>query len=229
MSRSFHSIAAASAVFVATLAACDSTSAPRTKYPVNLQVASLAASSTASAATPPAGLELTEVRLSVGQTSLGSGEQFGCQDCQDEGSEAESDGTPRIATIPATGGPVLLAIERVPAGSYPEAQIDLAKPLTAAFGGAQDNTIEITGKYKGTSFTIAFPILGTFHQVLTPPVVVAANAGAPVSVTIALPVAAWFTASDGTALDPANPAQLSQIQANVRTFFSVDSSEGAPE
>jgi hypothetical protein len=228
MSRSFRGAHAAGAVLLATaLVACGSSStAPGPRHAVSLQVSPLSASHSSSTAAVPAGLELTGVRLSIGQTSLGSGEQFGCQDCQNEEAEsAQSDGAPSIVAIPATGGPVLLAVEQVSAGTYPEAQIDLVKPVTPAFGGVADNTIEITGKYNGTSFTVAFPILGTFHQLLTPPVTVTGTANAPISATVTLPVASWFTGSNGVALDPGNPAQLAQIQANARSYFSVDAGE----
>jgi hypothetical protein len=113
----------------------------------------------------------------------------------------------------------------VAAGTYSEAQVDLVKPVTPALGGAADNTIQITGKYNGASFTIAFPAFGTYHQVLSPPVTVSDNAGATVSATISLPVGAWFTGANGSALDPANPAQLAQIQANVRAYFPVEADD----
>lgn len=227
MSQPFRGATTAGALLLAgAVAACGTSStAAGPRQPVSLHVASLSASSSAAA---PAALQLTTVRLSIGQTSLGSGEQFGCQDCQDEGAEAaQSDGTPSIVTVPATGGPVLLAIEQVQAGTYSEAQIDLVKPVAPAFGAA-DNTIEISGTYAGTSFTVAFPIHGTFHQTLTPPVTVGSSTSAPISATISLPVAAWFTAN-GVELNPADPAQLAQIRTNVQAYFSADAGEGQPD
>jgi len=66
------------------------------------------------------------------------------------------------------------------------------------------------------AFTLPIAVAGSFRETLTPPVdVPAGRASGPIQVTITLPVASWFT-SNGTALDPANPTQRAQIEANAR-------------
>lgn len=209
-----------------TFAGCNGAStAPALRHAVKLQIASLAASPSIGSV---AGLQLTTLRLSVGQTSLGSGDQFGCQDCQTEGAESlQSASSPTIVTIPAAGGSVSLSTEQVQAGTYGIAEIELA-PGTGMPGQAADNTIEISGSYQGSAFTIALPVIGTFRQVLSPPVTVSGIPGAPLVATISLPVASWFSAN-GVSLNPANPAQLAQIETNVRSYFSVPETGGRAE
>ena len=209
------------------LAACSSTAtAPSARHGVSLQLASIAASPSVGTV---AGLQLTTVRLSIGQTSLGSGEQFGCQDCQNEGDEtSQSDSKPTIITVPATGGSVLLATEQVQAGTYSAAEIELVTPSSALLGQAANNTVEVNGSYQGKAFTIALPVLGTFRQTLSPPVTVSGTQTAPLAATLTLPVASWFTAN-GVALDPANASQLAQIETNIRSYFSAPEAGGRGE
>lgn len=209
-----------------TLAGCSgNATAPAPRHAVKLQIASLGASPSVGSV---AGLQLTTLRLSIGQTSLGSGDQFGCQDCQTEGSESlQSASTPTIVTIPAAGGSVSLSTEQVPAGTYGIAEIDLA-PGTGIPGQAANNTIEISGSYQGSAFTIALPVIGTFRQVLSPPVTVSGTPGVPLVATLSLPVASWFTAN-GASLNPADPRQLAQIETNIRSYFSVPETGGRAE
>lgn len=210
-----------------TLAACSAApSAPATRYPVSLSVASVAASG---GVAPPVGLSFSSVRLSIGQTSLGSGDQFGCQNCQDQNSDAaQSPPAAAVVSIPAAGGPVLLATERVLPGTYPQAEIDLVPPAGAMLGGSATNTIEITGSYRGAPFDVAFPVIGTFVQSLSPPTIVGTSTSQSLSATITLPLASWFSAN-GTALDPGNPIQRARIEANIRTFVTAESAAVEPD
>lgn len=212
------------------LAACNagSSTAPRASAPVQFSLAARtsSASATAGAAT------ITGLRLAVGELSLGNGSQYGCQDCQDnsvDGPEGtETHNASQIVTVPLNGGPVQLATEAVQPGRYAQAQIELTPRATTA-GWTPGATIEIAGTYAGTPFTLALPVAGTFNQTLAPPVdVTTASAGSPVSVTITLPVSAWFTGPNGVALDPTNPAARAQIEANVRaTLQAGEAGEGA--
>lgn len=221
-----HAVATALLV-TATLAACDSSpTAPRLRRPVSLSIAPLGSS--ASVASLP-GMQFSTARLSIGQTSLGAGDQFGCQDCQTEGSEAEQpEARPTIVTIPATGGPVVLATEQVQPGTYREAQIDLVQPSSATLGDSPANTVEVVGTYQGRPFDVAFPVVGAFIQQLIPPVTVTASSAQNLTTTITLPLAAWFS-RNGAALDPNDPAQRSVIAANIRAFVTAEAKGERPE
>lgn len=203
--------------------ACDSGSStgPRASAPVQFSLAARTASAPATAGA----VTITGLRLAVGELSLGNGGQYGCQDCQDNSADGpkgtETANAPQIVTVPLNGAPVQLATEAVQAGRYAQAQIELTPRATTA-GWTPGTTVEITGTYAGTPFTLALPVAGSFNQTLTPPVdVTAASSGAPVAVTITLPVSAWFTGANGVALDPANPAARAQIEANVRATLQA--------
>lgn len=197
---------------VVALSACDSTS-PKATHPVSINAS---AAATVLAGPPSGPLEILGLRLSVGQASLGSGEQFGCQDCEDTGSEA--DAAPTLMAIPIGGGTVVLATERVGPGRYPAVEIELLPPVATA-GWATGAAIEVTGTFGGTAFTLPLAIQGTFRAVLPQPVDVPAGLlASPIQVFVSIPVASWFV-GNGTVLDPTNPAQRAQIEANARDAF----------
>lgn len=185
------------------------------RHPVNL---SLRATTTAAAATTAAALQVSSLRLLVDQASLGSGDQFGCQDCQ-----GGPDGQNEVATVssvvsvPLDGSAVDLATEQVQPGSYPQVEIELGGATPA--GWANGQTVEIQGTNNGTPFTIAVAVNGSFRETLSPPIVVTSAATSSLPVVVTLPVASWFT-SGGQALDPGVPAQLAQIETNIKASFS---------
>ena len=62
------------------IAGCDSGTGPKTGQPVDFR---LAASAPSTAAAGP--LSIASFQLVAGGAALGSGDQFGCQDCQNSG------------------------------------------------------------------------------------------------------------------------------------------------
>jgi hypothetical protein len=214
-------IGAVTAVAALAISACDSTG-PRASHPVAIKVAAHSASlAGSSAAAGP--LEITGLRLVVGQTALGSGDQFGCVDCQDSGSDSEAAAAPLLLVVPVDGTPVSVRTESVGAGRYSAVEVEVvsADPALRAANPSWpvNATIEVVGRYNGVDFTLPLNIEGSFQETLTPPVdVPAGGPSGPIQVTITLPVAAWFT-SNGTALDPANSAQRAQIETNARASF----------
>ncbi|MDP1890031.1 MAG: hypothetical protein Q8K55_03995 [Gemmatimonadaceae bacterium] len=221
-----HSTRALSLATIALLAgACDSPSAPRPSSPVAFRLAAnTAVAATVTAAGP---LEITSFRLVVGAVSLGSGQQFGCVDCQNDDGEGES--PQQLIDVPLGGGTVLVTTEPVSAGRYGEAEISVEQPGASLAGTAAwtpGASMEIVGRVNGTVFRLPLTITGSFLQALVPPIDVSANAApTAVPVTITLPVASWFTAN-GTALDPSVPAQRAQIEANARASFQATETEG---
>lgn len=215
---------------VGAAAACNNaTTAPKNTQPVAIQVAA----ATASAATAASPLALQSLRLAVNLAALGSGDQFGCIDCQGGPQDTGAEGTSSsmIVAVPPGGGSVQLATEQVSPGRYQDVELELAAPsaqlLTANPDWQPGVTIEIKGAFSGKPFILTLPVQGTFRQHLPTPVDVPASAAAgPITVTITLPLADWFSAN-GSPLDPNDPAQRAQIEANARRFFQpVETSAG---
>lgn len=208
------------------IAACGQGTGPGRRAPVNFQVAASAAART-TAASPAGAVNITGVRLAILEASLGSGDQFGCQDCQG-GSDNESAAAARIVSVPVGGGAVSVASDEVKEGTYRQAEVSLAGPA-AAQGWTPGATIEIQGDVNGAGFTLPLAIPGSFRETLEPPVVVAGTTSpSTVSVTITLPIASWFQSATGP-LDPADPAQRAQIEANARASFQPLESGGRGE
>ena len=159
---------------------------------------------------------MTSLRLVVEGVDLGNDGESECEDCDDED---DDDLAPSLIVVPIDGGTVSIQADDVSPGTYGRAEIDLVGPtpslLAADPGWTAGATIEVTGSYGGAPFTLALPIEGELHQTLNPPVTVGAAGEGTIAITVTLPLAAWFE-SNGVVLDPNDPAQRAQIEANVR-------------
>lgn len=211
-----------------TITACDQSAGPKSVQPVNIRVA--ASTSVAGPAQAAGPLEISSVKLVLGRASLGSGDQFGCADCQGGGEEAPA--PPTLFDLPLNGGSVLVAVDEVGPGRYAEAELSLERPTAAAVASVADwtpgATIEISGRYNGVAFRLPLSITGSFRERLQPPVEIAASSATPpIAVTITLPVASWFVAN-GAALDPGSAAGRAQIETNARASVQPPESE-SPE
>jgi hypothetical protein len=208
------------AAILPLLAACSSTTdAARTAVSLSVR----APTSSVTSGTATAGAQVTSLHLLVNQASLGSGDQFGCVDCQggsESGNEAGVVGG--VISVPLDGSAVNLATEQVQVGVYPQVEIELGGATPA--GWAPGQTVEIQGSNNGVPFTIRVAVNGAFRETLSPPVTVS-SATTSVPVVITLPVASWFV-SAGQALDPAVPSQLAQIEANIKASFSGTETNG---
>ena len=198
------------------LAGCNSATAPKSGQSVSFRLATATPLAVATGA-----LSITSFRLVVGGSALGSGDQFGCVDCQAAGPEAQA--VPEIVSIPLDGTPVQLRTEQVQPGTYTMMEIEIVVPtatvLAVTPGWSGQHTIVIAGTYNGRPFEFGLPIEGTVRQRLATALVVGTG-GTPASVqvTITLPVAAWF-AGVGATLDPTDAAQRAMIEANARKSF----------
>jgi hypothetical protein len=213
---------------LAALAACNTTGpAPSRPVAIRLTAAAPSAGGAVAAAGP---LTVSALQLVIGRAALGSGDQFGCIDCQGNTEDAPS--TPKLIDVPLGGGAVTVATELASPGHYAQAEVGLEPPSAATTTPANwptGATIRIAGTFNGAAFEVALPVQGDFRAALTPPVDVTATGGpATVDVTITLPVESWFTAN-GTTLDPAIPAQRALIEANVRAAFPPSDSAGEKE
>jgi len=213
----------------AATVSCRSSTAAQPSRTVAFQVRGNAAAFATAASSGP--LAITSVRIVVDGAALGSGDQYGCVDCQ--GNNGELAATPaQVISVPLDGGTALVTTERVSVGTYRQIEISLDVPsaaLVAANPGWPANaTIMVTGSYNGTSFTLPLAIAGSFRQSLSPPLNVAANAtSGALAVHLTLPIASWFT-WNGAPLNPADATQRAQIEANARAAFqSTDVAESS--
>ena len=200
------------------LAACGTTE-PRPATPIAIHLRSSA--STSSASSPSAPLQLTSVRLVVTTASLGSGEQFGCVDCQ--GNVEDVPATPKLVTVPLNGGSIFLATEQAAPGLYSQAEISVEQPGATTLAGTSNwpagATMLIEGTYNTVPFRLPLSIVGSFRESLQPPLnVPASGTSATTAITITLPIAGWFQAN-GVALNPGVAADRAVIEANARRNF----------
>lgn len=211
------------------LSACAESTAPLGS-PVELRAAAGKAAATSSvgvvrtASPAQTQLEVTSLRLTVGNAGLGHGDQFGCIDCEG-GNESESR-TPREIDIPINGGSVLLETEMASPGVYSEIELELGRGAEGAAAGPAQTTVQIGGRYAGEAFTMSLAVEGSSRHPLDPPVEVTQQASTSTSATLQFPVEAWFTGSGGRLLDPGNPTDRSVIETNIRSYFT---DRGDPE
>jgi len=221
LTRAHFTDALALATAVLVVGACNSTS-PHASQAVMVLVK---ANPTRSPSQSAGAVEITGVRLVIGQAALGNGDQFGCMDCT--GDQQDANPEPVVVTVPVDGSPVSVAAEFVAPGHYSAVEIELVSPspalLAATPGWSAGSTIEVRGRYNGTDFTLPLAIPGQSRETLSPAIdVPTGGLSAPTNVTITLPVASWF-ASNGTPLDPADSAARAQIASNARASITVES------
>jgi hypothetical protein len=197
--------------------ACNNSAAPGTLRNVEFRLA--ASNAGVAAATGP--VTITSLQLVVGPAALGSGDQFGCIDCQGDN---ETDGAPQLIRVPTDGSPVSVTTEQVQPGRYSAAEIELQHPNASVVAAdpswPSEATVGIGGTMNGTPFTLYLALEGSFRETLNPPVdVTEAVTPGSISVTVTLPVGSWFTAN-GTALDPNDAAERAQIEQNAKSALS---------
>ena len=215
-------------------AGCERPTVPVARVPVAFHVVVSGPSLSANrvAAATVSGLEITTVRLGIGVASLGTNGQYGCVDCQGDTSDGPSPGA--LVDIPMSGAPVRVVTEQVSPGVYGEVEFTLRTLAPGQWPSATwsaTTTIEITGRFGGSPFTITLPVAGMFRQTLKTPLhVVAGAAPGALDVTITLPVASWFEAG-GVLVDPNVATSRAVIEANIRrAFLGVEATEAeAPE
>ena len=115
---------------------------------------------------------------------------------------------PTSIDLPLDGSIVSVPADAIPAGTFQELELRLA-------------FVRLKGTFDGTAFdvTAATPVRGEIQ--FTTPLVVAA--GTATSITVTVPLATWFTNTDGSLLDPsklnATPSLMGQFIARIGTSF----------
>src|SRR4051812_33896608 len=138
--------------------ACNNSAAPGTLRNVDFRMA--ASNAGTAAATAP--VTISSIQLVAGPAALGSGDQFGCVDCQ--GNDQAGDAA-QLIQVPTDGTPVPVSTEQVQAGRYSAAEIELQHPdaaiLAAAPGWPADATMKIDGLAGGAPFTLSLSLQGS--------------------------------------------------------------------
>lgn len=214
----------AAAAALITLVACsgaDRAVSPTPKARVNLAIRPAG-----SVGTPlPGTLHVNAVRLVIASASLGANGEFGCRDCQGNFEDANGATTaPTLVVLNGTAGPVTVMTGETAPGSYATAELDIQHTATPVIGSSRDTTIEITGTSNGVPFTLRVAAAGGLVLPLSPPVQITSTAAGPVTATLDLPVASWFTGAAG-ALDPNVAPQRAQVIANIVKSLSPADSE----
>jgi hypothetical protein len=115
---------------------------------------------------------------------------------------------PTTIDLPLDGSVITVPADAIPAGTFQELELRLA-------------FVRLQGTFDGKAFdvTLSTPVRGDIQ--FTTPVVVAA--GTATSITVTVPVATWFTNTDGSLLDPSKlnttPTLMSQFLGRVGTSF----------
>ena len=115
---------------------------------------------------------------------------------------------PTTIDLPLDGSMVTVPADAIPPGTFQELELRLA-------------FIRLQGTFDGKAFdvTVSTPVRGDIQ--LTTPVVV--TAGTATSITVTVPIATWFTNTDGSLLDPSKlnttPSLMSQFVGRVATSF----------
>ena len=133
---------------------------------------------------------------------------------------------PAVVSLPLTAGVGATMSAVVPVGSYGGVEFELHKvgsdSSDAAFAAAHpelaDASVRVTGTYRGQRFVFKSAVNESLEMAFSPALVVDSSAA---YVTVAVDVAAWFTAANGGALAPTanNANQIGdRIRASFRAF-----------
>ena len=184
----------------------------------NGTLASLTAGSTAQLVISNDGhtIDLTSADVVFSEVTF---ERAGVDAADDDDSDADSDsdhagnrkfraGAATVA-LPLEGGTITPFTGTLPVGVYRGVEMDA-------------DFLRIRGTYDGQAFDVTVPVNAELELPFTPPLDVTSST-APVNVSVNIDVSKWFTAPDGTTLDPrtfaTNPEALAQFRNNVRSSF----------
>jgi len=209
------------------------------KSPVTVKMnvqSSSPAKQIASSPTTQAVDSLTEVKFLVKKLELKShSTEFDGNENDHEDGEAEDslDFELRnfVANLPLDGSDLKITSKDVPVGLYNKFEVKIAPPEdpssiqdTDFYNSSSSDTtgysIVVKGIYNGEQFV--YNTSEDFHLELelNPPLEVTDTTAASVSVNI--DPSSWFTDSSGNTLDPTNPDNQEQIDANIKKSFHAE-------
>ncbi|HEY4302937.1 MAG TPA: hypothetical protein VGM82_00610 [Gemmatimonadaceae bacterium] len=167
-------------------------------------------------------LDLTNIGLTITRAELKRATTDVCPGDDDGDDHDRGDDHPRAAgnnsndncgelkvgattlDISVNGSAATIPTNAIRAGSYRELELTV-------------NTVQLKGKFDTTAFNITVPVSARAEFEFDPPLVV--NDSSPASLTVNLPLAAWFTNPDGSLVDPSqlatNPTLAAQVKARI--------------
>jgi hypothetical protein len=227
---------------VTIVGACSNSTAPTTKYPMKLSVATttraaagaLASRSSASANVfdggssyaltfGPAGeIVITKAQIVLDQIELSPTEGNSCN-VTDKKQCEELDHDAMIIDLPTGAGLNTVVQLPVAAGTYSaiEAEIQASEKSLAGHPEFDGRSVRIEGTYKGVPFVFTSNVKASFEMSLRPPVVVTTTSK---NITMNVDISKWFLTAGGAAIDPATAlaggVNESLVKANIKASFS---------
>lgn len=183
------------------LAACTESGTLKVESRLGQRSMALAAPASASLELGGGKLVVSSARIKVSEIEFEGGDE-------DDEREAELGGA--TIDLALDGTPTAVAGNSVEAGSYHTVGLELR---------AGSDTIVVEGAFDGRAFTFSSGLNPELEFPLNPEVDVPADGEARVGVTF--DVADWFTASDGSVLDPSDGANRGAIETNIMASMAA--------
>lgn len=160
-------------------------------------------------------LNITGVNVTISRAELKQAHEDNCPgDDDDDDDHPHAFGStqscgelkvgPATIALPLTGDVVTVPANAIPAGTYREIEVRLAR-------------VELMGTFDGKAFDDTVPVRAKGEIEFDTPLVVTADT--PVSITVSLPVNDWLKNQDGSLIDPTtlstDPSALLRVKLNI--------------
>jgi hypothetical protein len=154
--------------------------------------------------------------------NMGGGSSYG------QGASGASDvaSGPYVLTLNGAGSGTGVDISDLPVATYTSLTLSVAPPATGASRStaladfaSSGSSVIVQGTWNGTAYTLSLPV----SAVRTITGRVAVSVGTEVALNVSVDTSGWFTAADGTSLDPTVSANQSAIAANVAASLEKES------
>jgi hypothetical protein len=163
---------------------------------------------------------LTEIKFLVEELELES--------VSDDSADFEVENL--IVNLPLDGSVIELTSQNIPVGFYDEFEMEIEHdedgnavndPDFIKEGDEDGYSIVIKGSYNGEEFMFRTDTDFEIEMDLNPPLEISETSGSP-SVAINIDSSSWFVDSNGTALDPNDPANQELIEDNIKNSFDAE-------
>lgn len=173
-------------------------------------------------------LLVTKAEIILEEIELKRTEATSCPDGTAEGDDDDCEKFetgPRLVALPLDGKVSQELATAVPAGSYDQLEFEIHK-LDGGSGSdilrerpeLDGLAVRIVGNYNGTPFVFVSEESQELELELSPPLVVD-DSGSDVNLTLSIDLAAWFTTSAGTLVNPTTQSSADVIDNNIDQSF----------
>lgn len=167
------------------------------------------------------------------------GEKSGAEDQQDmEDGCAEVEAGPLLVQLPLDDAVTHMAQVDLPAGTYTKLEMEIHPPRSGDSGDAdflaanpdlEGISVRVTGTWNGEPFTFERGIEAE-QEIALDPALEVTDATTSSNVTLTFDVRSWFTAPDGSLIDPSTAGEgganaelvAGNIRASLRSFEDAD-------